>query len=80
MLVHQAGWGRFMLRIVLACAVMAMLLHEFVPPETAWLEANVWQTIFWLGAAVGGGAVVYVGVLLATGMRPAELRMKPPAM
>jgi len=79
-LVHGDGWARFLVRIAVACAVMAMLLHEFVPPAHAWLEASLWDTCLWLAAAVGGGAVTYLGVLLATGMRPAELSMKPPAV
>ena len=79
-LVHGAGWGRFFLRILVACAVMAMLLYEFVPPAHAWLEASLWETCLWLALAVGGGAAAYLGVLLATGMRPAELSMKPPAV
>jgi putative peptidoglycan lipid II flippase len=77
-LVHAPGWGRFLLRVGLASAVMAMLLYEFVPPASAWLEAGFWTTCKWLTTAVFGGAVVYLGVLLATGMRPAELRMHPP--
>jgi putative peptidoglycan lipid II flippase len=76
---HAAGWGRFLLRIGLASAIMAMLLDQFVPSTAAWLEADFWTTCLWLAAAVLGGAVAYLGVLLATGMRPAELRMRPPA-
>jgi putative peptidoglycan lipid II flippase len=78
-LTHSPGWGRFLLRVLVACAVMAMLLNNFVPPDAAWLEAGFWQTCYWLAAAVGGGGVAYVGVLLATGMRPAELTFSPPA-
>jgi putative peptidoglycan lipid II flippase len=77
-LVHSAGWGRFLVRVFVACAVMAMLLNHFVPPAVAWLEADFWQTCYWLTAAVLGGAVAYLGVLFATGMRPAEIRLKPP--
>jgi putative peptidoglycan lipid II flippase len=77
-MVHAPGWGRFLLRVGIASAVMAMLLYQFVPPASAWLEAGFWTTCKWLATAVLGGAVVYLGVLLATGMRPAELRMHPP--
>jgi putative peptidoglycan lipid II flippase len=78
-LVHAAGWGRFLLRTVLACVVMGMLLKYFVPPETAWLEAGFWTTCYWLAAAVFGGASIYLGVLFATGVRASELRLRPPA-
>jgi putative peptidoglycan lipid II flippase len=77
-LVHSAGWWRFVLRVVVACAVMAMLLNYFVPPAVAWLEASFWQTCYWLLASVLGGAAAYLGVLFATGVRPGELRLKPP--
>ena len=33
----------------------------------------------WLALAVFGGAIAYLGVLLATGVRLSEFRMKPPA-
>jgi putative peptidoglycan lipid II flippase len=78
-LTPSPGWGRFILRIVLACGVMAMLLNNFVPPAVLWLEAGFWTTCYWLLAAVFGGAAAYVGVLLATGMRLAELQLRPPA-
>jgi putative peptidoglycan lipid II flippase len=78
-LTPSPGWGRFILRIIIACGVMAMLLNNFVPAAVLWLEAGFWTTCYWLLAAVFGGAAAYVGVLLATGMRPAELRLRPPA-
>ena len=77
-LVHAKGWGRFLVRVFVATAVMAMLLSYFVPAQTVWLEASFWQTIGWLLLAVAGGGVAYLGVLFATGMRPAELALAPP--
>jgi putative peptidoglycan lipid II flippase len=78
-LVHTPGWVRFLLRVVVASAVMAMLLYYFVPVQARWFEADFWQTCLWLAGAVAGGGVAYISVLLATGMRPAELKLKPPA-
>jgi len=78
-IVHGVGWGRFLLRVVLACSVMGILLKYFVPDQSYWLEAGFWQTCWWLGAAVVGGAVSYIGVLLAVGLRPAELSLTPPS-
>ncbi|MGI9291639.1 MAG: murein biosynthesis integral membrane protein MurJ [Gammaproteobacteria bacterium] len=74
------GWGRFLLRVTVACAVMAMLLDSFVPPPVAWLEASFWETCYWLVAAIVGGAVIYLAVLLASGMRLAEIRLSPPTV
>lgn len=78
-LTHGPGWGRFMVRVLTASAVMAMLLNYFVPPDHAWLEADFWTTCYWLVLAVFGGGAAYLAVLLATGMRPSELRLRPPA-
>ena len=77
-LVHEPGLGRFIARVAVSCAVMAMLLYYFVPPPAAWLEAGFWRTCLWLAAAVCGGGGAYLAALLATGMRPSELQLKPP--
>ena len=55
-----------------------MLLSYFVPADALWLEAGFFINCMWLAASVLGGMVVYIGVLLAIGMRPAELRLTPP--
>jgi len=78
-MLHGAGWGKFLLRVVVASAVMAMLLNYFVPAQERWFEADFWQTCWWLGLAVAGGGAAYVGALLATGVRPAEFKLKPPS-
>jgi putative peptidoglycan lipid II flippase len=75
----RAGWPKFIVQVAVACAVMAMLLIYFVPEQSRWLEADFWQTCLWLTAAVVGGALAYVGVLTATGVRPAEFAHKPSA-
>jgi putative peptidoglycan lipid II flippase len=75
----SSGWGRFLLRVVVATVVMAMLLNYFVPEQVRWFEADFWQALGWLTGAIIGGGVAYIGTLFATGMRPSELVMKPPA-
>lgn len=71
-------WLRFLLQVTVACAVMAMGLATFVPPAADWLEAGLLTNCLWLAAAVGGGALSYIAVLLAVGVRPSALRLKPP--
>jgi putative peptidoglycan lipid II flippase len=66
---HAPGWGRFLLRVLVAGAVMAMLLDYFVPDTVRWLEADFWTTCRWLLLALGGGVLSYSAVLFATGMR-----------
>jgi putative peptidoglycan lipid II flippase len=74
---HHAGWGRFILQVVVASAVMAMLLWYFVPPVEDWLAASLLENCLRLLAAVGGGVAAYVLSLLATGVRPHQLRLRP---
>jgi len=74
---HEPGWGKFLLRVVVAVAVMVMLLQQFLPPQTAWIEGDFLTTFGWLCAAIGGGALVYLATLYATGVRPHMLALKP---
>ena len=78
-LILSDGWGRFLLRTLVATVVMAMLLNYFVPEQVYWFEADFWQALGWLTIAIIGSGVAYIGTLFATGMRPSELAMKPPA-
>jgi putative peptidoglycan lipid II flippase len=71
----QPGWPRFLLQVVVACAVMGMLLHYFVAPVSAWIEADLWTRCLWTLAGVLGGGTVYFAVLFAVGLRPSALRM-----
>jgi putative peptidoglycan lipid II flippase len=75
-LAHAPGWGRFLLRVMVAAGAMATLLVVFAPPTSAWLEASLGLRCLWLAAAVGGGALAYGGVLLGLGLRPADLRLQ----
>ncbi len=72
----QPGWRRYLLQVAAACGVMAIMLLNFVPPVSAWLEADVWTRCAWLAAAVAGGVVVYGAALLAVGLRPGALSLK----
>ena len=71
----RAGWRRYLLQVAVSAGVMAVLLHNFVPPLSAWLETSVTARWLWTAAAVSGGAAVFGGALLAVGLRPAALRL-----
>ncbi len=74
---HAPGWGRFLLQVGAAAAVMAMLLYYFVPPQVAWLEASFWTACTWLMLAILGGGIAYGSALFACGLRPAMLKLRP---
>ena len=75
---RQPGWGRFLLRLLTACAAMVATilfgLHLFalhVAPD--FTQAPWLSRIIWLGALVVGGAGVYGAAMLAMGFRMREL-------
>ncbi len=76
--VPRPGWGRFLLRVGVACGLMIVMLDRFVAPLVNWLEADSWTRCLWLAAAVCGGAALYAVALLAVGLRPAAMRMTTP--
>jgi len=76
-ILHEAGWGAFLLRVFAATAVMALLLKYFVPEQARWFAADFWLALGWLSMAIIGGGAAYLATLVATGMRPSQLVMKP---
>ena len=72
------GWSRFLLRVGVACGVLAMILVEASPPTSAWFEASLATRVLWLAGLIAAGTVAYFAALLAVGVRPAALRMKSP--
>lgn len=70
----QPGWRRLVPRVLVATLAMAALLYWPASRIELWLEAGVWLRLLMLGASVGGGAGLYASVLLASGLRPRELK------
>jgi putative peptidoglycan lipid II flippase len=68
----------FLLRVGIACGVMAILLISFTPPLGQWLAADLLDRCLWLASAIGGAAIAYFIALYAVGLRPADFRMKSP--
>ena len=70
----QPGWQRLIPRVLTATLAMAALLYLPAVSIDRWLQAGVAMRALMLVGSVGGGAAVYAAVLLATGLRPRELR------
>jgi putative peptidoglycan lipid II flippase len=70
---RQPGWGRFVLRLLVSCALMSLVLLA-----GRWLWTD-WDVHFWVRAAriaalVGGGAATFAAAQVAMGFRVRELR------
>jgi len=70
----QPGWGRFLLRMLLANAAMAAAVLAGLHLAPEFTEAGKWQRIGWLALLVGGGAATYALAMLALGFRPRDFR------
>ena len=70
----QPGWTRFLVRMLLANAVMAAALVAGLQLAPDFTLVDKWQRIGWLGALVFGGAAVYGLAMLALGFRPRDFR------
>jgi putative peptidoglycan lipid II flippase len=70
----QPGWGAFALRLAAACTAMmatVLVLRGWVGDWAALAPA---PRIAWLGATIAAGALAYGLTLLASGLRPQQLR------
>lgn len=71
---REPGWGRYLLRLAIACAAMAVAVAaglHWLPDFTVVPRR---ERIVGLVALVGGGGMVYAAALLALGFRPRDLR------
>jgi putative peptidoglycan lipid II flippase len=70
----QPGWGRFITRLLLACAALAGVvgLGLYIGPD--FTTARVPERFVWLFGLVGAGGLAYAAVLVALGWRLRELR------
>jgi putative peptidoglycan lipid II flippase len=71
----QPGWVWFILRVMLASLVMALLLYWGCGDVADWQQwtagRRIMQTLLW----VGGGVLVYFAMLGLLGLRPAQFRV-----
>ena len=71
----QAHWGRFVLRVLVALTVLAVVLW-FAQRPLDWsaLQATPWLRAGWLALIISAGAAAYFAALGALGFRPQDFR------
>ena len=69
-----SGWGALLLRIAAACAAMAVVVLGLKAWVGEFALLPPLLRVAWLLALVGAGGAAYLAALLATGMRPRDLR------
>lgn len=73
----RPGWGRFLLRLLLANLALATSLLVFGGDLERWTQAPSLHRVAWLLMLILGGAGVYFSTLWLSGLRPADLRHAP---
>lgn len=74
---HTSGWARLFFQVGAATCAMAVFLYWMQGEPAQWLRAGAWERVWRLSLAVGGGAGIYALGLLALGIRPAHINMRP---
>jgi putative peptidoglycan lipid II flippase len=75
----QPGWAAFIIRLALASAAMAAVLAWGAGDAQSWLAAPAWTRVGRLTFWVIVGMLIYLIGLLAAGVRPRMLLLKPAA-
>ncbi|HLU61232.1 MAG TPA: murein biosynthesis integral membrane protein MurJ [Gammaproteobacteria bacterium] len=70
----RPGWGVFLLRLLLACVLMAAAVTWLAGPLQQWLAWSATERVARLAAMVALGIAVFAVTLLASGFRPRQLR------
>lgn len=70
----QPGWGRWLLRILVALVVMAAVVVVARNQVGEWTDLPALWRWIWLLAVIGGGAAAYGVTLAILGLRPRHLR------
>lgn len=71
---HQSGWPSFLVKVLLANALLAALILWLMGSNAQWLEWGGQQRVMWLSLIVGSGVSIYLFALLALGLRPKHLK------
>ena len=69
----RPGWGRFLLRVALACLAMVLLLQWQAVPGDVWLQWPAWRRAASLAGVVAAGAAAYGAAFALLGGRPPRL-------
>lgn len=65
----QPGWAMYLLKLLLAVAVMSAVLLGLMQLMPAWDQGHMLERFLRLGVLVAAGVVAYFGMLLAMGFR-----------
>jgi putative peptidoglycan lipid II flippase len=74
---HSGGWPWLLVQVAVASGLMWAALDWLKRPLDWWLGVDAGDRVEFLGVSVAAGALVYFVVLLALGLRPSKLGIRP---
>jgi putative peptidoglycan lipid II flippase len=74
---HSSGWMSFLLQVLVANIAMGFVLLNLNRDLAWWLEAVTLDRVYWLAVSISAGVATYFVVLLALGLRPSRLGIRP---
>jgi len=72
----DAGWGLFMLKLLIPNSALLLLLVLFTPEITEWVNGSVWQRVTMLFSLIAGAMALYFSMLSIVGIKLKAL-LKP---
>jgi putative peptidoglycan lipid II flippase len=75
LLTHSPGWGSFLLRILVANAVMTGVFLWLQRPLDWWIDAGMLARALQLGVVVAACVAAYLAVLAVCGLRLSQLKL-----
>jgi putative peptidoglycan lipid II flippase len=70
----DAAWRVYLTRLVLACGAIAVVLVLLNPATATWFALDAPGRVLRIGGLCIVGLLAFVATLVATGMRPSDLR------
>lgn len=74
---HSEGWAKLLLQTFIATVVMAGVVNWLNRPLAWWIDSGGFVRTGWLAVTIGAGAGIYALILVALGLRFANLGMRP---
>jgi len=72
----DAGWGRFILKLLVPNSLLLLVLFWFTPDITHWIDGSVWQRFAMLSSLISGAMIAYFSTLYLVGINVKQL-LKP---
>lgn len=73
-----SGWRLFLLRLVLATVVMAVLVYFMSPVTPQWLDWDLWMRVACLSVVIIAAVFIYFVTLYMLGLRPQAMFVAGP--